>query len=406
MNNRSVLKMATKQQYKSILISLTMIVITAVILSIIFSTEPKAQKDGATKRTPMLVDTITVSLQDNTPVIRAYGSVVPSQSVDLKPRVSGTVQAVSENFVPGNFVRQGEWLIKLDPTDYQLAVARAETQMIKAESDYQIELGEQLRAQKAYELVSASVASENKALILREPQKLQAEAELKSAKTTLTQAQLALERTIIRMPFDGQILTRESNIGSQLSLSEVIAKLIGTNSYWIEASVPLSQVQNLVLPTQTEQNIPVTIRNKTTWKENQTISGNLIQVISSLDTNTRMAKVLIEVIDPLGLNQTDNNISRPPLIAGTYVESELKIKNIPESVKLNVRHLRKGNSVWVYQEGKLDIRNVNVAFRDDQHAYITQGLNDGDKVIITDISRVRAGADVQLKSSSTRLLNQ
>ena len=79
---------------------------------------------------------------------------------------------------------------------------------------------------------------------------------------------------------------------------------------------------------------------------------------------------------------------------------DLPAKAIPSSVRLPVEYLRKRNTVWVKNGDKLDIREVTVAFRDETYSYITDGLMDGDEIITTDISAVRQGASVQLKSDS------
>jgi len=202
------------------------------------------------------------------------------------------------------------------------------------------------------------------------------------------------------MPFDGQILSREANLGSQLTPGNMLADVIGTETYWIESSLPLSQLTWLAPPIDSASDANVVIRNKTAQSSDAPNMGRLIQVISTLDDQSRMARVLIEVNDPLGLNANNDNMSTNPLIAGTYVETDLPARTIDSSVRLPVKYLRKRNTVWVMNDGKLDIRNVTVAYRDDSYAYITEGIADKESIITTDISAVRQGADVQLKSQS------
>ena len=376
-----------------------MIIGSALVISVIFSTEPKAQKDGATKKTPMLVEVINTDWGNHVPVIRTYGVVKPSKTVQLKPRVSGEVIAVSPQFVPGNLVSQGQWLIKLDPTDFEIALERARSELTKAESAYAIEQGEQIRAQKAFDLVSETVSSDNKALILRQPQLKQAKAVVKTAQAMVKQAEIELQRTVIAMPFSGQILSREANLGSQLTPGNVLADVIGTKTYWIESNIPLSQLAWLARPASDDE-ANVVIKNTTAGNQETEHLGRLIQVITRLDEQSRMARVLIEVNDPLGLIANEQQISSNALIAGTYVETDLPAKTINNSVKLPVQYLRKRDTAWVMKDGKLEIRSVIVVYRDENFAYISEGINDGDKIITTDISAVRQGANVELKSQS------
>lgn len=384
---------------KTILTSTVMIIGSALAISVIFSTEPKAQKDGATKKTPMLVEVINADWGNHVPVIRTYGVVKPSKTIQLKPRVGGEVIAVSPQFVPGNLISQGQWLIKLDPTDFEIALERARSELTKAESAYAIEQGEQIRAQKAFELVSETIASDNKALILRQPQLKQAEAEVKTAQAMVKQAEIELQRTVIAMPFSGQILSREANLGSQLTPGNVLADVIGTKTYWIESNIPLSQLAWLAAPASDDE-ANVVIKNTTAGNQETEHQGKLIQVITRLDEQSRMARVLIEVNDPLGLTSNNQQISSNALIAGTYVETDLPAKTINDSVKLPVQYLRKRDTAWVMKDGKLDIRSVTVLYRDENFAYISEGITEGDKVITTDISAVRQGANVELKSQS------
>ncbi|MEL0068381.1 MAG: efflux RND transporter periplasmic adaptor subunit [Gammaproteobacteria bacterium] len=384
---------------KTILTSTVMIIGSALAISVIFSTEPKAQKDGATKKTPMLVEVINADWGNHVPVIRTYGVVKPSKTIQLKPRVGGEVIAVSPQFVPGNLISQGQWLIKLDPTDFEIALERARSELTKAESAYAIEQGEQIRAQKAFELVSETIASDNKALILRQPQLKQAEAEVKTAQAMVKQAEIELQRTVITMPFSGQILSREANLGSQLTPGNVLADVIGTKTYWIESNIPLSQLAWLAAPASDDE-ANVVIKNTTAGNQETAHQGKLIQVITRLDEQSRMARVLIEVNDPLGLTSNNQQISSNALIAGTYVETDLPAKTINDSVKLPVQYLRKRDTAWVMKDGKLDIRSVTVLYRDENFAYISEGITEGDKVITTDISAVRQGANVELKSQS------
>ena len=384
---------------KTILTSTVMIIGSALAISVIFSTEPKAQKDGATKKTPMLVEVINADWGNHVPMIRTYGVVKPSKTIQLKPRVGGEVIAVSPQFVPGNLISQGQWLIKLDPTDFEIALERARSELTKAESAYAIEQGEQIRAQKAFELVSETIASDNKALILRQPQLKQAEAEVKTAQAMVKQAEIELQRTVIAMPFSGQILSREANLGSQLTPGNVLADVIGTKTYWIESNIPLSQLAWLAAPA-SDGEANVVIKNTTAGNQETEHQGKLIQVITRLDEQSRMARVLIEVNDPLGLTSNNQQISSNALIAGTYVETDLPAKTINDSVKLPVQYLRKRDTAWVMKDGKLDIRSVTVLYRDENFAYISEGITEGDKVITTDISAVRQGANVELKSQS------
>ncbi|NVJ60412.1 MAG: efflux RND transporter periplasmic adaptor subunit [Gammaproteobacteria bacterium] len=399
--------------YRTFLFCLALLAGAFATVWLIYSTEPTAQKEGALKKSPMLVEVIEVNRADYTPRIKAMGVVKPAQRVTMKPQVSGSVVAVSDKFIPGSFLNKGDWLIKIDARDYELNIAQAEAELARAQTSYQLELAEQERAKTSFKLLGKNVSEEKTSLILREPQLRQAKAELVAAESALAEAQLDLERTIILMPFDGQVISQDVNLGSQVSPSDTISNIIGTDVYWVESTLPIAKLKWLANYTHQSFNSslratePVYIRNKTTWDQSSVREGRLSQVIAELDQDTRMARVLVEVTNPLGLNSDSSSDSQDspqkswaPLIAGSYVETELPGKTLSDTVRLELEYLRKKNTVWVMQEQKLDIRSVEVALKDDNFAYISEGLQSGERVITTDLATVKQGATVRLKTMS------
>ena len=76
---------------KTFLISAVILIAGVAFTWVIFSTEPIAQREGSTRKTPMLVETIPVDVGNFTPFIEAMGTVIPSRSIQLQARVSGQV---------------------------------------------------------------------------------------------------------------------------------------------------------------------------------------------------------------------------------------------------------------------------------------------------------------------------
>ena len=98
------------------------------------------------------------------------------------------------------FVR-GEVLIRIDDADYRLARVRAESQVASAQQALIREQAEAELARQDWEELGTGAASP---LALREPQLAQAQASLEAARSQLRDAELALERTIVRAPFEGR----------------------------------------------------------------------------------------------------------------------------------------------------------------------------------------------------------
>jgi hypothetical protein len=124
----------------------------------------------------------------------------------------------------------------------------------------------------------------------------------------------------------------------------------------------------------------------------------LTQLVGELDNSARMARVLITVDDPLALNEARG---QPPLILGTFVRAEIEGRALENVVRIDRSLVRRNDTVWVMEDRELAIREVQIAFRDQEHAFISSGLADGDQVITNELSSVVSGARLRVEGDSS-----
>lgn len=384
---------------KTLLICLGILLVAGAGTTLIFSTEPTAERTGAARETAMLVDVISVARDTVQPTIEAMGTVQPSQDIVLSPRVSGEIIRRTEAFTPGGYVEKGETLLQIDPADYENALQQRKSELRQAESDLKIEMGRQDVAQQDYQLLADTLSEENRALVLREPQLNAARSEVESARAAVNQAELDLQRTTIKAPFDAHILSRNVNVGSQVEPGQDLGRLVGLDTYWVEATVPLAKLRWLTAPGDGAEGATVRIRNRTAWQDGESRTGHIHRLVGALENQTRMARVLIAVPDPHSY-QTDN-ADQPTLMIGSYVEAQIQAETLSNVVQLNRDYVRDNDTVWVMEDGVLRIKDVNIVFRDAQYAYIDEGLDEGDQVVTTNLSTVTDGAPLRLEGPST-----
>lgn len=372
----------------------------AVAVTLIFTSEPTATRTGATRKSAMLVNVSEVTSGTYEPTIVAMGTVRPAKDVLLRPRVSGEIVERADSFSPGGFVEKGEVLLRIDPADYENLLQQRESELESAIAELRIEMGRQHVAKKEYDLLERNLSGMRRELILREPQLRAARAKVRSARAAVEQAKLDLERTAILAPFDAHILSREVNIGSQVSPNDALGRLVGLNHYWVETEVPLSRLARLQFPDDggtdgtEKKGSEVRIRNNTAWPDGVHRIGRLYRLIGELEGRTRMAKVLVEVDDPLGY-RTDNP-DLPALMIGAYVETRIASQPISDVIRLSRDYVHDGNTVWVMEDGKLAIRDVTVEFQDKYYAYIRDGLSAEDKVVTSNLATVVEGAPLRV----------
>lgn len=383
----------------TLLICLAVLLVGVAATAFIFMTEPTAERSGAVRETAMLVDVTEVERGAYTPTIQVTGTVEPSQDVTLSPRVEGEIIRVTDAFTPGGFARKGQVLLQIDPSDYENTLRQRRSALSQAIADLRIEQGRQDVARQDFELLDDSIAPGDRSLVLREPQLEAAQADVEAARAAVEQAELALQRTTIRAPFDAQILTRTANVGSQVAPGEALGRLVGQDTYWVVATVPQSQLRWLTFPGSGD-GAPsrVRVRNRTAWDEGSYRTGTLHRLVGALEDQTRLARILVTVPDPMGYRADTAGV--PPLMIGSYVEVSIEAEALDDVIRLSRDHVRNDDTVWVMEDDTLRIRDVEIAFRDATYAYITSGLGDEAQVVTTNLSTVVDGAALRLNGTA------
>jgi RND family efflux transporter MFP subunit len=394
---------------KTLLISAAIVLSGAAFLWIIFNTEPTTEREDAVRQTAMPVDVITPETGTFRPTIEALGQVRPVQALELRPQVSGLVVELSPQLEPGGFVRAGEVLLRIEDADYRNLLLQRESELLQAQAELEIERGRQVQAEREYRELKRdrgeAISPENLALVLREPQIRSAEARVRAARAATAQARLDLERTVIRAPFDAQVLERSVNLGSQVSNGEPLAELAGIDRYWVEVSVPLDMLRWLVFANEAgTEGSPVRVRHRTAWGPEQYREGMLQKLVGELEGGTRLARVLVAVDDPLA--RRPEHAEQPSLIIGAFVEARIAGREIVGALKLPRSLLRQNDMVWIMREGALAIQPVTVLFQDADFAYVDSGLEPGDQVVSTNLATVRDGIRLRLRSAGGGMNNE
>ena len=391
------------KETKANLLRLLLPVIVIISASVAFwmmQSGPKA-KPRAKTRNAVLVDVRPIELGPHTTTVSIMGTVKSQREVALKPRVSGEIIKVADNLIPGGRFNKGEELLVIDPSDYQLVVRQLASEVARVESDMQVELGRQRVAQKEFELLGESVSEVEKKLMLREPQLENNRALLEGTRARLEQAQLDLKRTSVRSPFNALVMSREVNLGTRVSPSTTLATLVGSDSYWVEAPIPASQLQWISISQEdSDSGSPVRIYDSVAWGPNRFRSGRLVGLTAMVEENGRMATLLAEIADPLSLQPTSSE--QPKLLLGSYVRVEIEGKLLAKAAEIERDLIHNGEQLWIMdEEGRLDIRTVEIAFRGQDQVLVTGGVNHGEKLITTNLPSPVQGMTLRLKEAET-----
>jgi RND family efflux transporter MFP subunit len=359
---------------------------------------PSAKREPP-PRQARLVETQPLVIGSARTRIDAMGTVVPAEAVILQPQVDGEIISVSDDLEPGGLFSTGDELLRIDPRDYELAVLQRESEVAQAQSSLRLEQGQQTIAAREFEILNESMQDDDRDLVLRKPQLESVRAQLALAKAKLEQAKLDLQRSRIRAPFNAIVESSDVDVGTRVTSASTLATLAGTDSCWLEVSVPVKQLQWIDIPRgSATEGSQVRITNPDAWGADAFRTGRVIRLASDLETEGRMARLIVEVADPFTLQP--ENSSKPVMLTGSYVSVEIAGRPLDQVATIAREHLRDGDRLWIMgADATLEIRTVDIVFRGHDQVLVADCIKAGEQLVITDLAAPVAG--MPLRSTDT-----
>lgn len=342
------------------------------------ATKPVAERRPAEIVAPP-VETVMLTRADAAVTVAATGTVEAVQSVDLRPQVSGRVVAVAHALVPGGRVAAGEVLVRLDDTDFKLALDQARAGLERALHDLEVEQGQQAVARTERALLSASLTPAEEDLVLRRPQLRLAEANVASARAAVRGAELNLARTTVTAPFAGMVLDKSVAVGSQVGPTATLARLVATDAYWVRLALPVDELRWLDLPGSS-----VRLTHPAGWPDGAFRTGTVIELAGELGSSGRMAQLIVEVPDPLA--RLPQHRGQPELLLGMYLQAAITGDTLPGVITVPREALHEGDVLRLATDSStLELRPVGVVRRGDGSVCIDTGVAAGERLIVSDL---------------------
>lgn len=379
--------------YLSIVLSIAVLAAGVVGTAYIGKNAPKARKRPPEKMTP-LVQVSSVHPDTHKVVVAAMGTVIPAREIILESRVAGEIVAIHPEFTVGGFLDKGSEILRIDPEDYQLAVTLAQAKIKDSESVLKVVQEEAAASEEEWRLLYKANPQGYKipALVAKKPQLEAAKAKLAADGADLQKAKLNLARTRIRAPFNAIVRAKQVDIGSQVSSQEHLAELVGTDTYWIRASIPIDRLSWILIPGNSAGSGS---RVRISYRNGYELAGTVIKLLGDLETEGRMARILVEVQDPLGLKIKGKY--QLPLLIGEYVRIEIEGRELQNVYRIPRSALRDDSNIWIASDdGRLEIRSVKTLWRDAQTVVLAEGLEPNSRLIVSDLAAPVNGMPVKV----------
>jgi len=391
---------------KRLLSWLPALVILAITISLSYywlSNKPKAKRVHASKVAP-LVEVFQAQAIDYPVTVTAMGNVIPAQNVNLTSRISGMVTSVSPHFIPGEFLKKGEQIIQLDPTDYELLVKQKENELEKAKFNLTLEKGQQAIAQREFTLLNTPLDEQSKNLVLRKPHLALARSAIKAAEATLKQARLDLSRTRTVSPFNAIVLETNAHIGSWVSTFSTgtpLVKLAGIDSFWVIAALPTDKLSKIDIPSiNSSAGSKATITHSAAWGAQGSRNGTVKRLKAELEASGRLAELIIEVKDPL--SQLAENKGAPALILGSFVRVEITGDTLHNVIALPDSVVHNGMQLWLLSEqNTLEVKTITPIWKGAEQVFIdAEQLPKNVRIISSNLSTPVQGMTLRTKVES------
>lgn len=294
--------------------------------------------------------TIAKKLQLNE-VETIAGSIVPNRTVDIMSELSRKVTQVY--FKDGSSVNRGQLLYKLDDADIlaRISQVKAELNLARISENRLKEL-----------LKTETVRQEEYDIALSKLQSLEA---------AMNIVQVELSKTVIHAPFDGIVGISKVFKGTLVSPGMPMVTLVERANTKIEFTVP-------------EKYISLVKNGKRIRFQTETSTKPIHAIITSTEANLNESSRTIKVLALIESNKEDIRAGMSAKIFFTTSDEQEKAILIPTEALIPGGT---GYNVFLVKEGKTKLSPVKIENRTDQEVRITDGIAEGDTVMISNMLR-------------------
>ena len=337
-----------------------------------------------TARPDLLVEVLELQSSDVTFTVDSHGTVAPRTETALSAEVAGTIVSVAPDFVAGGLFAAGGELLRIDPTNYRIAVEQAEALLRQRQVEYE---GARSLKDKGYS-AEASVAA--------------AEAALAAARAGLARARIDLQRTSIRVPYAGMVRSRDADLGQFVSPGTRLGTVFATDYAEVRLPLPDHELAFVALPgpgtlpdAGDATGLPVVLqaprRNLIARRE-----ARITRTEGVVDDRSRVTYAVARLDDPYALASD----GLAPLPIGTFVQARIAGETFSDVIRVPRSALRGANTLlFVDADNRLRVRDVEVLRTDSDFAYLAGGARAGERICLTAIEAPVNGMKVRTAPS-------
>ena len=359
---------------------------------------PTTVEEAAIEIIPVSVRVAEVNLESVDLVVGSQGKVQAAQTASLSAPVAGPVEWISSSMEAGGYVEGGQALLRLEAADFETALERSRANLQQAQAEAEFADTELARMR---ELAEQRLASDSQ---LQDAQRRANvnKARLIDAQASYDQAQLDLDRTEIRAPFNAVIQSRDVELGQYVNRAQSVALLYGADEVEVRVPLAIRQLGFLNVPLGqrgeiSEEHAPDVLLTGMYGGQKYNWPGKLVRIEASIDPSSNTVQTIIRVSQPsTDTEQDENGLRTIPLPIGLYVEADIQGRTVENIISLPRSVIRNNNQVLIVDaENKMYYREVEIFRLEEQQVLISSGILPGERICISPIQAVVDGMAVQ-----------
>ncbi|MDC7786056.1 efflux RND transporter periplasmic adaptor subunit [Rhodoplanes sp. TEM] len=323
------------------------------------------------------------------------GRLEAIERVEVRPRVAGAVQDV--HFVEGALVQKGDLLVTIDPAPYAAEVARAEAQVAAAEARLALARSDLERGQQLF----GSRTVSQRDLDQRVNAEREAAANLAAAKAGLTTARLNLAWTEVRAPVSGRVGRQDVTVGNLVAAgaaAPVLTTLVSIDPIYASFNADETAVRRALASLAVDgrddgdahtaiDRIPVLLDRAA----GEPLHGYMQLIDNQVDGRTGTVRVRAVFDNPRGT-----------LMPGQFVRLRMGQPKAEPALLVNERAVGTDQDkrfvLVVGDDNKAAYRVIALGAATDGLRIVTDGLAEGERIVVNGLQRVRPGAVVAPKT--------
>lgn len=406
-------------------------IIAGVAAAIWFVANAPAPARSQTPPPGLAVRTETVTTRTLRPVARGWGNVRAADTWTAIAEVRGQVVWRHPDLESGAFIAAGTEVLRIDPGDYELAIAQAEADLATLDAEAQQVVAEaentarirdieqarleisradlarvrdlvaqgaapQVRAdetERGLLLARRTVAELQNALALIPTRQARIEAQSARTRASLARARRDLAHTRIVAPTDLRIAEVAVERFQVVGTGQPLLTGNGVAAAEVVVQVSIDVFRRLIAPGQRIENALAALAQgpfaaigaelRLVADPEQVWQGRVTRIEGALDARARTVPVVVEIADPY---RGALPPLRLPLVPNMRVAVMLRGPELTQAIAIPQGALH-GDLVYLVGDGdRLELRPVTVAFRQDGIAVIADGLTQGDRIVTDDIA--------------------